>query len=280
MLTSCETLSDIELNDGNDNYVLTAFLYPDSNAIVNVYGSVAYGENKQYSYVTSASISLIQNEASVFESKLQDCQTKVEFPLVKWSVGDHIKINAIVEGQTIRAETDILPVVYIDTVKLEQESDTRDRVCLNVTMTDNAQTTDYYQLAVRRKITDSNGKVTYSLVDCEYLNYLFYIDNSDLSITSIGLFNDADFNGQQTILRLAFSRRKIMADIIDGSEVTIEVLLYHHTYDYYYYAKSVQSANNYMILPVFVTPSVYSNVDGALGIVSGMVFDKKEINIK
>lgn len=268
LVLSCETASDIRLRKGATSSVMTSFVYPDSVVTVNVYGTVSVLDTTRVSDLGNGEVRLnVQGESATRYVVDGSHSAKFGYPDVK--EGDTVSILAMFGDTEMSAKTYIPTrpeITMIDTMY----NTTMDRMYFFIEMSDAPTTPDYYQLILTRKYINEKGHQVKEAIECNYYDYLFYQATIGLTQTFIGLFADETINGQQYTLKLSIPVADIWKDVPEENDVAIDIALYHHTEDYYLYARSVASVESYLLLPVFMSSNVYSNVDGGFGIVSGM----------
>lgn len=274
---SCETLSDIELEAGSGDIVMTSFVYADSVVTVNLYGTVTVSDTGKMSQLNNAKVELKVGNR-IYTEYLSREGYKVDFGSVRLMSGDDIEITATVDDKVVEATT------YIPTFPAEISVDTIRNLDYGlmyffVEMYDSITTPDYYQLVVRRSYVAADGKLVTENMECNYYDYLFFHASMGITQQVTGLFTDEIINGQKYKLKVSVGLDDIWKNVPSESSVTVEILLYHHTGDYYQYAGSVSGMDAYLLLPVFMSPVVHTNVKGGLGIVSGMSSTKLEIVI-
>lgn len=269
LIHACETPSDIKIEDFDNEKVLTSFIYPDSDIIVNIYNSIAYTDTIFYTNIGNSTIELSINDSITHTKTISSNDNYVSFGKMDFSDYDKIKISVLTnQNDYLEASTTILPrpeILSIDTLHTNIKGN---RVLISLTFKDNKSSHDYYQIVARKRDILPNGQNIISKYKCNYVDNIFNADNTNISNSnSIGLFTD---NKTDSIYTVKFYIYDI--EPIKNHDTYADILLYRHTNDYYYYAKSVNSIKSDVVLPVFVVPTIYSNVTGGYGIVSAMSY--------
>lgn len=271
--SSCETDSEIKISNHRD-VVMTAFLYQDSIAQINVYGTTTYLDSLPYAPLGDVSVSVATTSRELIIRDIVDGNIATQFASLGIVQGDSVIICADGEFGHVEARTFMLApveIVRIETGKAAYANESV--VSVNVYFDDPPETSDYYQIVMQKK---TNGKVRN--IGCIYTDYVFFsayqaILGSQREPTS-GIFTDRSFDGYTKGVSLCIRE----ADLADADEV--DVLLYHHTEDYYNFMLSSSAVQNYLLLPVFGTGTIKSNVKGGHGLVSCMAVTRKAINFE
>ena len=289
-IMGCETDAIINL-DTKSETVVTAFIYKDSTVWINAYGTVSYTDTMKYNPLNGLNVTMTVNPPSDgYYTSIGDGKITTRLDNVEMNYGDSVVIEIYNKDndETATGGTRILEPVKIKNINYtEYILNQKDTVIdLSLSLDDPAATDDYYQIVARAKETAENGEQRITPLECEYNDYIFYAANSSLTTTSqsssssIGLFNDKLFNGKSRHASFRIKKDNIKNAIKNNtSKLIVEVLLYHHTYDYYNYCYTSRLAQSYIILPVFGITSIHSNIDNGVGIVTGMSFDKMEVEI-
>ncbi len=283
-LSSCETDSDIELNEVN-NYVLTALVYPDSVVNVYAYKSVSYDSKVDYVPIANAYVAMSINDVVVDTLSLLSNNYRITFAQHNIASGDKVRISVVdnSQKQLCSATTTMLAPLPISDVSYSvQTSDTDTLQNITISFSEPAETIDYYQIKARLHEQLSDGTEIIRPLECDFYDYLFYIAKSTLNITNTsmpdGIFTDELTNGRNTRISFNIAQRNLVPTQ-NNSELTLEILLYRHTYDYYNFLLTSYMVREYLILPVFGVSSVYSNVENGVGIVSGMAVSTYKLNL-
>lgn len=287
-LISCETEAVIDLNS-HSQIVVTSFIYKDSTVTVKAYGTVSYTDTTKYSSLNGVYVTMTVNPPSDGISKyVKEGEIATSIDGMNIEYGDSIEIDIYdkINDKHASGYTKMLKPVEIKDISVTEfvRNSTDSIMGITITMRDPKETRDYYQIVARAKEELSTGETRITPLECDYSDYLFYIANSTLTTTiqssSAGLFNDEMINGKQRNITFNIMKADISKVMREkDSRKTIEVLLYHHTYDYYNYIHTARLAQSYLILPVFGITSIHSNIENGVGIVTGMSFDKKDIEI-
>lgn len=277
VLTACETQSGIEIDGGGSSYILSSFIYPDSDVVVHLYKSVPYNDTVRMSYITeNQTIKISVNKSKTYERVLNGGESSVSFGRIELSPYDNIEISTQTpDNEQIKAETSILPpprIDQVDTLMQSRRSRTK-TLQLKITFSDGADPNGYYQIVVKRRDVLPDGQNIISEVSCNYADAVFNSDKTNLwGASSIGLFSGKTFDKP---IRIFVYGNNVFSPRSEGCEAYLDVYLFSHTYNYYLFAKAINnSTNNEMSIPNFVAPAIQSNVDGGYGIVSGMSYSR------
>lgn len=282
MAVACETDSDIVLSY-RQRCVLTAFVYPDSDVVVNLYGSVSYSDTAKFSVVDDASVSLFVNDTVEYAGHISGGRTSVRFVGARVRPGDKVDVVAVTPSDRLEAHSEMLYPVSIDFASADVSSQADSVLNLSVVMLDPAETADYYQIVCYRRLLSLDGSERMSRLKCTFNDYLFYVGGPAMSNSEVlsneGVFTDMLLNGRRRTLKFEASLADVYADADEASRIFVDIYLYRHTVDYYDYLRTSLVAQSYVLLPVFGLSSVFSNVDGGVGIVSCMSFSKSSVEI-
>ena len=257
-IVSCESDSNISINERDALPVMTAFIYPDSAITVNAYSCVSFFSANDFSPLSEAEVTLSIN-GNVYTQHVDSGQISVRFDDASATIGDSIFVRVVSDKGTLEAHTQMIePKPFDLTYQL-----TDSLVECSVRIDDTADVSDYYQFMV---FADDE------LVDCYYYDEIFENAISKTDNQS-GYFADGDNDGRMIRVNFAFDRRL-------PQSARVRVRLYHHTYEYYQYITGIQTVLNDIVLPVFTRSNLYSNVAGGLGIVSAMSFVEQEVEVR
>lgn len=275
IVVACESDSDIVLRPASQSAVMTSFIYVDSVATVNVYGAVSVSDTQRIATLGDVEVKLTCGDISRLHY-LEEGETRALFADMTLREGDTVEVRSSYADKALVARTYIPTTPHINSVDTLYNS-LYGLLYLYIDFTDLVSTTDYYQLVVRRKYTNQEGKAVEEEMKCNYYDYLFYQATVGLSNVMTGLFTDETINGKSYTLKLSVPYDDIWRNVPEGDSVAIEVDLHHHTEEYYNYARSAAAVDSYLLLPVFINTIIYSNVSGGFGIVSGMAHCKETI---
>lgn len=262
--TSCERDSVIDVEQGVVTPVMTAYFYEDSSVVVNAYSSVSFYSSTNYQALTNAIITIDKNNKFTQMVAADSGAISMTFNGLRVNTGDTITVNVSCDEGNLSATTVMLPAVDFTVTNTLNDS----IVDCVVRIMDSNIATDYFQLKL---FADDE------LVDCYYYDDIF----ESVFATSeqlLGLFTDNDFNSRVRYVRFAFNLKDALR--ADGTNATLRLRLYHHTYDYYQYLSSIQGAFASTVLPVLGQTNCYTNVTGGYGIVSGLSFSEKILEIE
>lgn len=278
MLAACETPSDITIESEHRTLVLTSYLYADSAATVSFYRAAGYSDTIGYEAVPDAEIFLAVNGEAKQSLTLAEGELKATFD-VRPQTGDIVTIIATDGEHQVCGRTTLLepcPIVRVDTVQTSPERAGR-YIDMFILMRDDAATTDFYQLVVNQVDTLTGNT---RRIDCLYTDYLFgsvVAPTISSVVAESGFFVDERINGRWCVVSFSVSREHLFAY---GETDVLQVVLHRHTSEYFYFETSVLQASEYLLLPVFGFADISSNVQGGIGVVSGMAFDSKLITVR
>ena len=282
LATACETDLDMDISHDTEP-VMNAILYDGQTVTVDLYGSTSYDSEDDMASLSPATVALFVNDTLVETTYIDAGNTQASFEATV-ATGDSVTITANYgDDETIIAQTYIPETVKIlsfDTTTVINDTDTT--IDLTIRLRDTAARTDYYQINIQCIATDSLGTTTTTYPDVDYSDYLFYMATSSYITTgsnTAGIFNDELINGKTYDLEMSIPRSDIQLDNEAVTDITLSVSLRHITYDYYCSVRSLIAAQAYLLIPVFGTPTIYSNVEGGYGIVAGIGVDTIAINI-
>ena len=281
-LASCESDSDIIPSDVGGQPVLVALAYPDGILDVQIYASVSYAD--------TALFKDLQNDIQVDVAYAYDHhatqtiprgQTNVKFSNLGLDPGTRFDITATYGETTITASSEVPTVIEAESIDTSTVLvNGTESLAFSFTIADKLNTTDYYQVRIICSSTDSTGTVSTWEPEATYSSYMFFAISSATYIQShkiIGLFDDNTFQGSTATATMLVERALLTTD---GTRPTnVEARLYHHTRDYFKYLLTTSTDNSASLLPVFGSQTVHSNVNGALGIVSGICYSATTFTI-
>lgn len=244
---------------------------------VSVTGSVAYSDTVEYEVLDSAYVDISLGDSVTHHATLGGGAHVATFGGVLPGSGD--KLTVAVRALGLRL-TGALTIP--DTVRLTRVDTLTygGRLRLTAFFLDNVARQDQYQIDVLRREW-RGGAPSDSAVACDYENYLFQAAQVNIGFgsRSIGLFADDGRVPGRYAMSLSTDRapfdsvpppgpahsRWTMAD-----SVQVVVRLHHHSEEYYRFLQTSVSSQTNMLLPVFSSSAVFSNVQGGgRGIVAG-----------
>lgn len=279
--TSCETdATDIDISGSKSASVMTSIFGPTAPIGVYIASSVAYTSGENVATVGDATVSLYVNGDLRSIAAVEEGQTSVEFGGQDLAEGDSVTITAdIASGGELRASAVVMPTVSIEQADTST-SINKQRLSFSIVMSDPDTSTDFYRIDVHR-ITYAAGQTTDTVVACNYASAAFHGLTSDaLQTNTTGIFPDErlrkNTRGQSTLrLSVLWSDLTQPAEAWETDSVVVAVRLHHLSEDYYNFLTTSASASSYVILPVFGSASVASNVEGGYGIVACDVYDER-----
>lgn len=290
LIFSCEKDIEIELNDQPDQLVMYSFIYPDSIMRLHLSKSESVLSVFDYQQVTNARFCISVNGHNQGTYILPSDTVWSEWQNLVFKQGDCISIEAFEEdGDTVRVKTFlpvVVPIAEIDTSRIYYsfgEGGLEQFLKTKLTFNEPASTNDYYQLYVLREGWGQIGQKPYytrKVVEYKKEDPVFIQKDQSGSLMQgldfQGLFADDLINGRKYTINFNMPVDYLFFDYYED-KIKISLYLYHHTKDYYSYFRSkILSAGFeglYEDLPIFDPVRIYNNVDGGLGLVSGMAFD-------
>ncbi|MCF0191473.1 MAG: DUF4249 family protein [Marinilabiliaceae bacterium] len=260
LLTSCEENSDIDI-DPADEQILYCYIFPDSIVTVHLYKAVAYTSEKNMTPVEKGSTITIETLNRQYTSETDNETTSFIFRDLTTEPDSTITIEVLDRSANNASATTYIPhkpeVRMVDTTTIR--IDYTEYLQCRLELTDEKNVSNYYQLIMR----DGNRNVIDSV---EYDDPIFFSHSSTIFSPNqmYGLFSDTYIQDSKYQLFLTFPKRLIR----ENEHITIE--LYNLTYDHYCYLQMLSRLQQYIILPVFGISSLYSNVIGGTGLVTGV----------
>ncbi len=282
LASACETTVDIDVPT-SDDIVLTSFVAPSEPVTVNVYGCVAYTDSALYSSLEQVDVTLTLDDSLSLTQTIADGALSTTFASIVPSPGSTIAISATTpDGTLLTASTTVLDTVAIDALDTLTTTAAPDELTLRLTFTDPAQETNYYHVVLVRHAKLISGQTTSERISGDYYDYLFVSAAQSSIITSTdanttGIFNDEQIDGRTYTLTFSVSK-SLLTPADNEHYVSLEVRLYHHTFDFYEFVRTASRASDYLVLPVFARTQVASNVSGGYGIVTSIVYDARTID--
>lgn len=287
-LLACEKDIELELNEQSDQLVMYAFVYADSVLNLHFSKSQSILSVANYKQVEKGRFRLYINDDIKGTYILPSDTVWSKWDEFDFKVEDKIRIEAYeLDGDTIKVESYLPPVIPIedlDTLSMVSTTDAGNIETLRtiVSFNDPAATVNYYQLYVVREGWGEIGEQPYynrSVVAYEKNDPVFTIKEQGGSLLQgldfQGLFTDEFINGLSYRLTFNIPKDHLFFDYYED-KIKISIYLYHHTYDYYSYLRSNVLAAGYDGfydgLPVFEPVRIHNNINGGLGLVSGMTF--------
>ncbi len=294
LLVSCEKDIVIELNDQPDQLVMYSFICPDSALSLHFSKSQSILSVPSYKQVENARFRIIINGENQGTYILPADTVWSNWKEFSFEEGDYVVIEAFErEGDTIRVESYIplsIPILKKDTSTVNynyNEGGPEQFLKTKITFEDPANQKNYYQLHIIREGFGTIGGSAYynrAVVDFEKEDPVFIQKDQSGSLLQglnfQGLFSDELLNGNSYTINVNIPMDYLFFDYYE-EKIKISIYLYHHTKDYYsYFRSTILSAGYegfYNGLPIFDPVRIHNNVEGGLGLVSGMVFDVDSI---
>ena len=289
LLLGCEKEIHINVPLKEGKVTLYSFLYPDSSVCVHLSESVSITSTDPYAYVNDAQLSMHVNGNLALTQDYPDNSIVGCWQQIPINYNDTIEFAVTVQGKdTIRAQTIVPSRVLIeamDTVtEIRRSGNEVENSFLrfSISFKDDGSRADYYQLVVIREGVSFDGTLKKNTLNLLLEDPVFLFQEETGGVSNWfdfnGLFSDLLINGQD--YEVSFLANK--SDYIKASgeqKVRLFVYLYHHTYDYFEYLKSTIMVNGTDDFPLFEPVTIHSNITHGVGLVSGMSFDKRLIEI-
>lgn len=293
-LLACEKDIELELNTQSDKLVMYAFIYPDSSLNFHLSKSRSILSVENYGQVEKGRFQLFVNDNFQGAYILPSDTIWSKWPEFTFKPGDNLRISAYeLNGDTVKAESyipqaiDVLALDTLSVVKDVADNGTVQMLKSIVRFQDPGSQDNFYQLLVIREGWGTIGSAPY------YTRKTIVYDKDDAVFTQgdqsgsllpgidfQGLFTDAIINGKVHNLTLYIPRDNLFFDYYED-KIRITFYLYHHTFDYYSYFRSIILADGYggfyEGLPVFEPVKIHTNIQNGLGLVSGMNFDSDSL---
>lgn len=285
-MPACESdATDIDVTAGQEVKVMTSVFTPSAPISVHLTSSVPYSSSDLYATVGGARISLTVNGERAETAVLAEGQTTAQFASRNLQDNDTVAIKALIDdGDELEASAVVMPKISIESVDTSTSID-KHSLRFSLTMTDPAETSDFYLIEVHRTYF-SAGEATDTVVKCNYTSRVFHdLANGISASDAIGLFLDERLvkNGEgHSTLRLSVPWQRLMpaADSSSTDSTVVAIRLYHLSEDYYNFLNTSSNSDNHIWLPVFGSSAVSTNVSGGYGIVACAVYDERRFKIR
>ncbi len=292
VLLSCEKDIKFDIQTQSDKLVIYSFIYPDSSFQLHFSKSVNILSLDDYQPVQNAGFKIYKNDELFTEQRLPKDVVWRQWEELKFKEGDKIRIEAFErEGDTVRSETTLInpvPISKIDTsytTAFSQGNGVIPYKKCKVFLNDPDNTPNYYQLVVVREAWGQDGNDDYNsrnTIQYEKDDKVFsHRDQTTSLLEGVdfqGLFDDHDIKPSYYGLDIRIPNEQFK---LWGGEVKARITfyLYHHTFDYYNYFRSRIISQEFYGLPFFDPIKIHNNIDGGLGLFSGMAFYSDSILI-
>ena len=313
---ACETVVDVDIPNAPPRLVVEAYLQADSAVAVSLTQSQSILTNRELSFVSGATVTLLEDGATVATLKVNGNEGiyQTDYTTI---VGREYTIRASKAGfEPVEATTLIRPPVAIDAVEIDTthhtdeyyELDTlitEERIEIEevrLTFSDPRDISNYYQIFVYyyddQVIIEPDGEGGFVAVDTvrglygvslESDDPVFsdggddFLEGDDFSAGGLSLFSDDFFNGKTYTIRLN-SPNSSDGFFFSGSRIPkgeeIYVMLVSVDEGQYQYSRSVDLQYENDGNPFAEPVQVYSNVENGFGIVSGSSADQVVIDFE
>lgn len=294
LVSACEKDIEIELNSQEDQLVMYAFIYPDSALNLHFSKSQSILSLENYKQVANGRFRISINDNNLGTHILPSDTVWSKWSDFIFEPGDKVRIEAFErDGDTVRVESFLPEIVLIesmDTTRIYKPIDDGVNEAFlktRLAFTDPVDEPNYYQLFVIREGWGTKGNQPYytnTIVEFKKDDPIFLQRDQGGSLLQgldfQGLFTDQLIDGHSYELSYNLPVDYLYFDYYE-SKVRITTYLYHHTFDYYsYFRTKVLSAGYdgyYEGLPIFDPVRIHNNIQGGLGLVSGLSFDADSI---
>jgi hypothetical protein len=266
LMTACnlEQEVDLKLPEYTPQIVVECYLQPGQPYALSLLKSVSYFDPVQVSFVKGAEVKIIHNGRTErlqqvgFPLVLAGPGFEVQRPIFGDSLFFYFSAQLVPEeyntdfrleitgpnGEQLTAVTQILPPVRIDTLEYKFNDDSL--AFLLTKFQDNPNTQDWYRRVLQKGSLDNDAEQDFTI-------------------------NDEIANGQQITFGTAFDYER-------GD--TLIATLFHITKDYYYFRETIEAAFTANLSPFGQPARIASNIQGGMGIFTGLTFDRKEVIIR
>ena len=292
LFLSCEKDITLDIKARSDKLVIYSFIYPDSAFQLHFSKSKDILSLEDYQPAKNAGFRIFKNDKLFTEQRLPKDVVWRQWDEFKFKEGDKIRIEAFErQGDTVRSETTLInpvPITKIDTVYVTAYSQ-GDGVIpykkCKIFLIDPIGVENYYQLLVVREAWGQDEKNVYNsrnIIRYEKDDKVFSHRDQTTSILEgldfQGLFNDNDIQPSHygVEIRIPYEQFQLWG----GEEkARLTFYLYHHTFDYYNYFHTKVLSEEFYGSPFFDPVKVHNNINGGLGLFSGMAFHSDSIII-
>lgn len=284
---SCEKSLSIDLPETEGRVVLYSFVYPDSLLTLQLSRTAPITASKPFRFVQNAHFEVQINNQMVLIDSFPNNQLVANWNMPKINAGDSISVTVYTDGfPKTFAHTRVLqqvPILLVDTLTEYRLPGNTPHLRFRVGLKDPLGENNYYQvLVVRRSIDKETSQERVQTLNLLKEDPAFSMQDQAGGISNWfdfrGLFSDHIFDGSTYRVNFLVATTDFAIKTFE-QQVNLEVYLYHHTPDYFEYLKTSvlsKGANNF---PVFDPIRIHTNVTNGLGLLSGMVFDKRTLSI-
>lgn len=292
LFLSCEKDITLDIQTQPDKLVIYSFIYPDSAFQLHFSKSMNILSLDDYQPAKSAGFKIYKNDELYTDQRLPVDVVWREWEEFKFKEGDKIRIEAFERlGDTISAETTLIKPIQItdiDTAYMTSYSQ-GDGVIpykkCKIFLHDPIGVQNYYQLFVVREAWGQAEKDVHNsrnVVRYEKDDKVFSHRDQTTSILEgvdfQGLFDDSNIQPSHygVEIRIPYEQFQLWG----GEEkARLTFYLYHHTFDYYNYFRTKILSEEFYGSPFFDPVKVHNNINGGLGLFSGMAFHSDSIII-
>jgi hypothetical protein len=266
LLTACdlEQEVDLKLPEYEPQIVVECYLQPGQPYAVSLLRSVSYFDPVQVNYVKGAEVTIIHNGRTErlqligFPLSLAGPGLEVQSPVFGDSLFFYFSAQLVPaeydtdfrleitgpDGEKLTAVTRILRPVRIDTLEYKFNDDSL--AFLLTKFQDNPDEKNWYRRVLQEGSIDNDPQQDFNI-------------------------NDEISNGQQITFGTAFDYEK-------GD--TLIATIYHITEDYYLFRETIEAAFTANLSPFGQPARIASNIEGGIGIFTGLSFDRREVIIR
>jgi len=287
IFSSCETILDIDLPEGDKHIVISGIMTPDSIIKVQVSKSKSVLDTASIKYMSTAKLKLYEDD--VFKQYMEYTQNGFFISTIIPQNDKEYKITADYgELKTATAKSNVPHIVNIlDISKTQVTTTNGTENHIKIKIDDPAGTENYYFIAMKSLVYeyDENGNPT-----GKYFEYSKYLSSKDpvfrngfMNFNLNGMdglvFSDESFNGLDYSLDITAGYTYTPDKEFDNSTL-YKIYLLSVTKDLYYY---ILSFNNNQVTtndPFSQPVKVYTNIENGLGIFTAYDFVSDTIRIE
>lgn len=290
-LSSCSYQFDLDKLKSEPKIVLYSYPGFKDTTIIRLSESMPVSRIEQKSSdLSKTKIQMFKNDKSIpvywTNDSIPGIPAKSFYTLLKFSVGDVIKIRTEGILKDIEAQTQVPEIFPLKSIDLIHKQSINNQIQFQIKFQDNILETNYYAIKIDRKTmywtdgeySEINNTIEPDLTDepllknTSGLNDIFLIDND--YIYNLYYWSDHDINGRDYTLRL---NTNYMSDYEDHGlnhvicKTQYKVTLYTLSIDLYLYLNSLrnQMGNNMGNAELAPIRPTYTNISNGIGILGG-----------
>lgn len=277
LAASCETDLHLKLQEGGGQLVLFSFPTADSTLSVHLSKSVSHSSVDDFERLYDGYIAIYKNGARIDSFPWPFEQTWESRPGLLVKAGDQIRmVGGSIDGQRVVGETTLPKAVSINKIQeiVPKTTNGNGSILYEVSMTDPADTNNFYQLIVTTETRDSlNQPIELQKISYAKTDEVFYIRDQEGSLLGgidfLGSFSDYLIQGKTYALQIGIPGIYLEAP----GEKEKRIIRFHLlslSESYYKYLRSRVVAEYNYDLPVVDPIKTHSNISDGLGLVGGI----------